>query len=218
MKNRTAILITMLLLGVLIGGSAVSLLNTYGFTNQEAYVLAPASVTGDPAETGSLGLIEDAYAVACLIKEGDYVRLAEWVHPGKGIFLVPSSLINTAHHLNFSAEAVRRFRTDNTLYLWGTTKAEGAPIKLKASGFFPQYLYDLNYAAAPVIGINRMVDEKRALENINEAFPQACYVELNYPSASDSQQGDKWESLILVFEEYGGERKLVALIHGESVD
>ena len=106
------------------------------------------------------------------------------------------------------------FADDKRKYVWGTVDGEGSPIMMTPAEYFNRYVYDKNFRTSSVIGLNTIVRSGNMLENVKEVFPDAEFVELHDPG-SEEYEGIDWKSLKLVFEKWNGERKLVAVIHGE---
>ena len=79
-----------------------------------------------------------------------------------------------------------------------------------------EYVYDRDYAHAPVMGFNTVLRSGNALENVAAAFPDGQFVDLYFPSTS--AEANDWRILRMVFEDCEGEMKLSALIHGEYTD
>ena len=75
-------------------------------------------------------------------------------------------------------------------------------------------MYDYDFIKAEQIGINSVVRSGNSLENVKDVFPDAEFVEFHFPGSEEYGQID-WESLKLVFEDYNGKRKLIAIIHSQ---
>ncbi len=203
-----------LLLGVLlgVGGCLLVLALSDGAARRSSP--EPVSVTG--ADPGREDLAKLAISVADCLAAGDYEALAACVHPGYGLVLSPYSTINLGANQCFTPQRVAVTAKDRTVYVWGVKYGTDEPIQLTAKQFFEEYVYDRDYARAPVMGFNTVLRSGNALENVTAIFPDGQFVDLCFPAAS--AEADDWRILRMVFEEYEGELKLSALIHSEYTE
>ena len=150
------------------------------------------------------------------IKENDFASLSDFVHSEHGILFSPHATIDLSTNKIFSAKEVAQFASDKNEYFWGVYSASGEPIKMNAVEYFARFVYYKDYAAAPFIGINRIIRSGNALENITDVFPNIQFVEFHV-------QGDKmggtedfdWSTLRLGFSLYDGSLWLTVIIHSE---
>ncbi|MDR0671626.1 MAG: hypothetical protein LBF64_04860, partial [Oscillospiraceae bacterium] len=140
------------------------------------------------APMSSAALVENAFSVVNCLKREDFAKLADWVHPGKGLLFVPYSTVLPERNLLFTAAEVRRFSSDKNVYIWGVTDGEGAPIQSTPVDFFRRYLNNRDYTQASVVGVNTLIKTGNATENVAEAFPEAQFVELNIPMLDPAQE------------------------------
>ena len=149
-----------------------------------------------------------AYDAAETLRDGDFEALAELVHPKLGLVVTPFSTVNLSSDRWFTAEETAALGRDTKSYIWGVDPVTGNVIELPAAEFFAKYIYDHEYASASVAGINTVVQQGNALENVASVFPDAVFVDLHEPG-----QDGNWSTLRFVFEESEGDLRLVALIH-----
>ena len=157
-----------------------------------------------------------ALGVAEALRKGDYKALSEYVHPVYGVVFSPYSTINLSSNQCFTVNRVEIAGADTAVYTWGTTVDSGEPIQLTARQYMESYVYDRDYAKAPVVGFNTIVRTGNALENVMSAFPDAQFVDLCFPPTT--AEGTDWSILRMVFEDNGGTLKLTALIHSAYTD
>lgn len=149
-----------------------------------------------------------AFEAAAAIRDGEYEALSRLVHPERGLVITPFSTVNLSSDRWFTAEETAGFGTDRQAYIWGADPVTGKVIELPPAEFFAGYIYDHEFASTAVVGINTVVQQGNALENVSAIFPDAVFVDLHQPG-----QDGMWSTLRLVFEEYEGSLRLVALIH-----
>lgn len=175
----------------------------------------PSQSAAPTKPDGEMDLLKTALAAAELIRTGSYDKLAETVHPEDGVYFIPYSYVDTSTDMHFTAEQVANFTTDETAYLWGYTDGEGAAIELTPKQYFEKYVYDEDYVTAPVIGRNYITMLGNSIENVQEIFPDCEYVDFHFPGFDAQVAGMDWTTLRLVFREYEGTYRLVAIIHAQ---
>ena len=207
-----------IILGVVIGFGSVVYLTRYTNSDIMNKILGTESgvqyLESDSSDQHNYELIKLAYTVAQVIKERDYNALAELVHPERGLLFTPSSTVNTASDRWFSATEVAGFGSDDETYVWGVDSAKGDPIEMTIDDYFLAYVFDQDYTLAPEIGVNKILKTGNALENVTSIFTDAEFVDLTYPGTEANDYLD-WTTLRLVFEDYQGSSRLVAIIHCE---
>ena len=171
------------------------------------------SVTADVS--GETQLIKTACTAVEYIKSGSFDKLAEMVHPEDGVYFVPYSYIDLSTDVHFTAEQVAGIGSDETDYMWGYTDGEGAPINLSPTKYFEKYVFNQDYTTAPVIGRNYIVMSGNSIENVKEVFPDCQFVDFHFPGFDEQYAGMDWCTLRIVFREYEGAYKIVAIIHAQ---
>lgn len=167
----------------------------------------------DPS--GNFPLLGSACAVNRAIQRGDWSTLAAYVHPELGVTFTPYSTVEPDSDLTFTAEQVKGFGQDQTVYTWGFEDGRGDPIQMTAQQYFERYVYNHDYTQAPQIGIDRVITGGNALENLADAYPDSRFVDFCFPSNDPVNDGTDWSSLKLAFQSDGERWYLVAVVHGE---
>ncbi len=204
-----------LLLGILLGVGGCLLVNFLaGGSMSRRSAPEPVSVVSADMKNDELAKL--ATAVAERIAEGDYESLSQYVHPVYGLVFVPYSTVNLGSNQCFTPQRVAIVGHDSAVYIWGVKYGSDEPIQLTPSQYFSEYVYDRDYARAPVMGFNTVLRAGNALENVTAAFSDGQFVDLYFPPTS--AETSDWRILRMVFEDYEGEMKLSALIHSEYTD
>lgn len=181
--------------------------------------LDPSNLQSTPPQSAStnplnnVDLLSQAGQVVSNLRDRDYAALATIVHPQQGVIFTPYSTVDVNANLRFAAGQIASLESDSTQYLWGM--ADGSPIQRTMLEYFDRYVYNADYAQAPVLGIDQIIGSGNALENVKEVYPDAHFVEYHFPTLSPDQMGFDWCSLKLVFSEYEGEYRLIGIIHSE---
>ncbi len=225
----------------LVAGFCIGLLCNFGFlapgvTTLKAATTAPATIVFSntippdhntnldspaPTETPVLDtgnntlLLDRANEAITALKNQDYAALSTFVHPTKGLVLTPYSTVDLDANLKFSSLQIATLANNNTKYIWGVTDGKGDPIEQTMSEYFARYVYNADFANAPIIGVDQVLGSGNALENVKEVFPEARFVEYYFPGLNPEYNGFDWCGLKLVFEVYRNEYRLTALIHSE---
>ena len=204
-----------LLLGILLGvGGCLLASFLSGGSLSRRNGAEPISVSG--AELKNEELARLSAAVADCLAARDYDGLSAYVHPVYGLVFAPYSTVNLGSNQCFTPQRVAIVARDKAEYVWGVKYGTDEPIQLTPSQYFAEYVYDRDYARAPVMGFNTVLRSGNALENVSVVFPDAQYVDLYFPSTS--KEANDWRILRMVFEDYEGEMKLSALIHSEYTE
>ncbi|MBU7005223.1 hypothetical protein [Phosphitispora fastidiosa] len=152
------------------------------------------------------------------LKQDDMEKLADMVHPDKGIRFTPYAYVNTEKddgNLVFTAAQVRNFPNDNEKYTWGYFDGTGEPILLTPVEYFKKFVYTADFANAEKISVNHTLGTGNALENQFEVYSEADIVEYYFSGFDEQYQGMDWQSLRLVFEEVNEKLYLVGIIHNQ---
>lgn len=217
MKRKTLIITAIaLVLGIAIG--AFGFYAAVGLSGKaivsQTIVTTESEVGGKSQATHQAGLIELAVRAARFIKTRDFSSLSEMVHPTFGVYFCPGATVNLRNNKVFTSYEVSNFRDDTASYVWGVAQDTGVPIEMTAEEYFARYVYDRDYANAPIIGVNYTARTGNSLENLSEAFPNAQFVDLCFPGTEENDYTD-WKLMRLCFEEYKGMLRLTAVIHSE---
>ena len=167
----------------------------------------------DPADNFSL--LGAACAVNRAIQRQNWAGLAAYVHPERGVTFTPYSTVDPENDLTFTADQIKNLAQDQTVYAWGFEDGRGNPIQMTMLQYFARYVYDKDYTLVPQIGVDRVMTEGNALENLTEEYPGCRFVDFSRPSADPVNDGMDWSSLKLVFYPGSEHWQLVGVVHGE---
>ena len=160
-------------------------------------------------------LISYARELINVIKKDDYRSVAEVVHPEYGVIFSPYATVNLSVDRCFTKDQVAEFAHDSKMYLWGVYDGSGEPIELTPEKYFERFVFDVDFSTCETFGVDEVIRTGNSLENIDDIFPTARYVDCFMPDPADPEGWD-WRSLRFVFEEYDGTLFLTAIIHSEN--
>lgn len=186
--------------------------DTAGGPDDRALYASPLAPL-DPADNAQL--LSACYRVLTALKSHDPTALASEVHPDKGLTFTPYSTVEPELNMNFSSVQVKELFSDKNVYTWGHVDGRGDLIEMTIPEYLNRYGYDADYLKAPKIGIDTVVINGNALENVSNVYPGCRFVDFCYPSVDPASAGTDWRSLKLVFEPGDSRWLLVGLIHSE---
>ena len=169
----------------------------------------------ETSEDESQNLLNDGADVLALLKNKNMEALKEFIHPEKGLRFSAYPYVDPEEDIVISKdELVDKFSSDEE-YVWGNYDGKGTPIELSFSDYYDEFIYDENFLEAPIIGRNRVVSSGNTIDNVEEAYEEADFLEFYFDGFNEEYAGADWRSLKLVFEKDGNTRYLVGIIHGE---
>ncbi|NLM36604.1 MAG: hypothetical protein GX202_00575 [Firmicutes bacterium] len=156
-----------------------------------------------------------ATAVMQALGAKDAEKLAEYVHPVKGVRFTPYTYVDTERDLVFTSNDIRNFFNNQRRYLWGYYDGSGEEIMLTPGEYYERFIYSADFINAPQIGYNQVLSSGNALENQFEVYENPIIVEYYFPGFDPAYEGMDWQSLRLVFEKYEDEWRLTGIIHNQ---
>jgi len=158
---------------------------------------------------------ERAMSVLKAIKNYDIDKLADAVHPDKGVRFSPYGYVDVENNLVFTAEEVKKLADDPKKYLWGYYDGSGEPISLSFSDYHKKFIYDVDFVNAEEIGYNKTLGHGNSLNNSFEVYKNSIIVEYYFSGFDPQYEGMDWRSLRLVFEKKNDIWYLVGIIHDQ---
>jgi hypothetical protein len=155
-----------------------------------------------------------ADAVVAAFAAHDFAGLAGMVHPKRGVRFSPYAYVEGRDVVLVRDEIVPAWKSPKTR-LWGSEDGSGDPIDVSFADYYRRFVYDVDFAAAPVVGFGRRVGSGNTLDNIAEVYPGAIVVEYHYPGFDEQYAGMDWRSLRLVLVREGGSLWLVGVVHDQ---
>lgn len=186
----------------------------YLWQNPELYSKKDTVIGAQGSKTVRETVQARADSVLHALKDKDMTKLAEYVHPDKGLKFSPYSYVTdkavTIPTAKLSADA-----KENAKRIWGVNDGKGDDIDLTFSEYFNKFVYPKDYLEAPEIIFNQALQRGNSLNNIKEAFPGATSIEYYFPGFEKQYEGMDWRSLTLVFEQKDGIWYLVGLVNNQ---
>jgi hypothetical protein len=142
----------------------------------------------------------------------NYVALANYVSPMKGVRFSPYAFVHLNSDIVLRAAEIKNIPIDSKSYLWGYYDGSGKPINLPVVKYFDQFVSPVDFSKAPEMSYNRIIGKGNTLNNVFEVYPGAIVAEYHYPGFEAKYGGMDWKSLRLVFENEGDQWRLVGII------
>jgi len=182
---------------------------TTGCAKQDS---SSGSITTDTPQS----VIETAKEVVAAMKSKDGPRLAEFVHPGRGVRFSPYAFVDVDSDRVLSRADVRRLWADDRVYSWGHADGTGDPLMLTPAGYFERFVMDRDFTTATSVSVNEYPVRGTTNSNAAAVYPNGTSVEfLLEPSGGQGDPAFDWRALRLMFENEDGSWRLVAVIHDE---
>ncbi|MFU8827714.1 MAG: hypothetical protein ACNA70_09545 [Brevefilum sp.] len=174
---------------------------------------APAP-TPAPTETPPLTLEETANEVINALAARDLEKVAEFVHPMKGVRFSPYTYVED-DHLVFMPEDLPGLVGSDQVYLWGAYDGTGDPIELTFDGYYERFLYSADFANPEAMAVDEELGWSSMINNIAEFYPGASFVEYHFSGFNPDYGGMDWVSLRLVFIQEDGVWFLVGMVNDQ---
>jgi len=111
-------------------------------------------------------IIEDrATNVLTAIKNYNTEKLADAVHPDKGVRFSPYAYVDVDKDLVFTAEEVKNLANDSKTYLWGYYYGSGEPINLNFPDYYKRFIYDADFLNAEQVSYNKTLGQGNTVNN-----------------------------------------------------
>ena len=160
-------------------------------------------------------IIKDRAAeVIQLIDSKKFDKLADYVHPEKGLRFTPYTYVKKSDVV-FTKKQLSDFFEDDKKYLWGHYDGSGKEIRLTPEEYYHEFIYSENFINAEEVGYNEVLSSGNMLENQFEVYENPIIVEYYYSGFEPKFEGMDWKSLRLVFEEHQNKWKLTGIIHNQ---
>jgi hypothetical protein len=152
--------------------------------------------------------------VMSAIRDGDLETLSGFVHPEYGLRFAPMGYL-AADDQVFSAAEVATLFDDETVYVWGSYDGSGFPIELTAQDYWKDFVYSQDFLNAERVRyIQPFLDTVWEDERL-ERYADALVVEYHFSGFDPQYGGMDWESLFLVFQEYGDAWYISAIMYDQ---
>ena len=156
-------------------------------------------------------LLSRANLVLHYLKYRDFEQLAKIVSTEKGVTFAPFFYVEDAA-VKLTADQVRNLQMSDE-FEWGASDGSGDPIIVSVANYFNSYVYNQDYINAPRIGKDVIIQSGHSVPNFDVVFPEAHFIEYNFPEIDPQYEGFDWTSLRLFFDASGDDWVLIGIVH-----
>ena len=149
------------------------------------------------------------------IKNNDFDKLTEYIHPVAGIRFSPYAYIDTSKDASGSRSGFRLNAYQDNKRLWGFFDGTGDSIIMTTKEYFKRFVYDVDFLNAERTTVNSKSSHGSDFDNLKEIYPGCVYTESYFSGFEEKYDGMDWRALRLVYKEYEGKYYLVGIIHDE---
>ncbi len=160
-------------------------------------------------------LLDLTKEILTAIKEKDYKKLTEYIHPEDGIRFSPYGFIDTANDVTATRSTFKLNAYTNKKRIWGYFDGSDDPIKMTSKEYFKRFVYDADFLNAEKTSLNQCLGGGNSQNNILVIYDGLPFTESYFSGFDEKFGGMDWRALRLVFKEYEGKYYLVAIVHDE---
>ena len=183
----------------------------------EVNVLSTQTAQLQPVPIPEGTLEELAAEILPVMQAKDFVALARFVHPEKGVRFSPQGYIKTDTDLVFTREQVANFALYSNNFTWGAHFAKDELLEMSVNDYWDKYVVPLLPDQEWVMLDEDEETPSEAIDNFYEVYPQGRYIDFLKPGTEEFSNLD-WQSLRLAFEQAAdGAYYLVGIIHDNWV-
>jgi len=164
--------------------------------------------------TEPLSLMASSEQVVQALASKDFETLAGLVHSERGVRFSPYAYVREEHQV-FMPEELNELSDSGEVFTWGNYDGSGEPIELTFDEYFEEFVYSADFSSTAEVAVNERLGQGNSINNIEEFFPEASFVEFYIPGSNPQYAGMDWESLRLVFVQENEVWYLVGIVHDE---
>ena len=166
-------------------------------------------------EAGTMTSLSLAVDIVNILKARDMNELKNYAHPQKGIRFSPYAYIDETNDIIVTANDLETYMNSSDIYTWGNFDGTGEPIDLNFSDYYDRFVYNQDFANPHIVGNNQIVQTGNTINNIEDVYPNAQFVEFHFTGFDPQYTGMDWTSLRIVMEEYNSQFYIIGIIHDE---
>ena len=149
------------------------------------------------------------------IKNKDYKKLGDFIHPTLGVRFSPYAYIDTTVNLKLSsAKFLQEINTQNK-FDWGNYSGSGDTILLTVEDYFSKFVYNADFLNAEKTSLNKMIGTGNSLNNLETVYKDCEYTESYFSGFDKKYDGMDWTCLRLVFKKHLDKFYLIAVVHDQ---
>lgn len=171
--------------------------------------------TDTVVKSKEVSLDELTVEILTILKNKEYKKLADYIHPELGLRFTPYAFIVVEEDICLKpAEFLSEIEKQNLLN-WGSYDGTGDPINLSINEYFTKFVYTADFLNAEKKSLNEFLGGGNTTNNLKEVYKDCDFMEFHFSGFNPEFEGLDWCSLRLVFKEYQGKYYLVGIVHDQ---
>lgn len=155
-----------------------------------------------------------AQATIQAIKTQDFATLAT-LASASGVRFSPYEHVNLSTDIVLSTQQIVNALSISAAYTRWAFDGSGLPISLGIGQYRAKFVYDVDFAAAPVQQWNQITQRGNIINNITSVYAGKQVIEYHFDKIDPKYEGIDRRSLYLVFDQENGAWKLIWVVHGQ---
>lgn len=147
-----------------------------------------------------------------VLKNKDYTKLSNYIHPEKGIHFSMYSFVSDKDK-SFSKTDFEKYVDSDEKFTFGHKDGSGAIYIVSLKDYFKDWAFKKDFSKAK-INFDNFEGKGNSLNNIKEKYPNAVTVE-NYLAGTVEYSYMDWNSLIFIFEKIDDQYYLVSIANNQ---
>lgn len=170
-----------------------------------------SDTSNDPIITNK-SLTEQALDIQSALANKDYASITNDIHPTRGVRFSMYAYVRPESDKVFSrAQFAQYLQQSNIRFTWGEKDGVGDLLVIPLPEYLETWVNAEQFDNQPTISVNDSKAIGNSINNLNQVYQNADFVEF-YHGGSEQYSGMDWRAIRLVFDEYQGQRYLVAII------
>ncbi|GAB0157571.1 hypothetical protein CHRYSEOSP005_28490 [Chryseobacterium sp. Alg-005] len=147
------------------------------------------------------------------LKNKDYKKFAEFIHPEKGIRFSMYAFVDPSGDKHFSKADFEKYYPAKTIFTWGSMDGSGDPYKATIKDYLQKWVFSKDFTDSS-FSYNEFQKGGNSLNNLKEIYPGNDFTE-NYIKGTEKYGKMDWKTLRFVFEEFQGKYYLIAVVNDQ---
>lgn len=148
-----------------------------------------------------------------VLKNKNYKKLAEYIHPEKGVRFSMYAFVNPKEDKTFSKADFEKYQPTKNIFIWGVHDGSGDLYKETINDYLGKWVFSKDFTTAQ-FSLDKFQGEGNSLNNLEKVYPKNSFTE-NYIKGSEKNGEMDWKTLRFVFEEFQGKYYLVGVINDQ---
>ena len=133
--------------------------------------------------------------VLTCLKNEDYKKLAEYIHPELGLRFTPYAFIVVEEDICLKPAAFLSEIEKQNVLTWGSYDGIGDPIELSINEYFKEFVYTADFLNAEKKSLNEFLGGGNTTNNLKEVYQDCDFMECHFSGFNPEFEGLDWCSL-----------------------